>query len=67
MRKSPLRFLAIRRWAALLLIRLITDEDEPDVERKAFYNRLYAEIDAMSKASQKELPAGGDAETQRGG
>jgi hypothetical protein len=65
MRKSPLRFPAIRRWAALLLLRLITDEDEPDVERKAFYDRLYAKIDAMSGSSQKELPAARNAETRR--
>jgi hypothetical protein len=65
MRKSPLRFPAIRRWAALLLLRLITDEDERDVERKAFYDRLYAKIDAMPKSSQNELPAGRDAKAQR--
>jgi hypothetical protein len=61
----PLRFPAIRRWAALLLLRLITDEDEPDLERKAFYDRLYAKIGAMPKASEKEPPASRDARAQR--
>ncbi len=38
--------MTVRRWLAIFFARIITRRAEQDMERKAFYDAIYAKIDA---------------------
>ncbi|MGA7327035.1 MAG: hypothetical protein WBX25_21750 [Rhodomicrobium sp.] len=43
----------LRKWIALRLARIFTREDEQDVERKSFYDSLYAGRFVPSEADEE--------------